>query len=75
MLTLRLPPSINIYFRKSAQENVTIDIPLESIKQPEFSFFNFLLSWIVDESPEKVEELGEEQIQDIIEEPGVCLSL
>ena len=49
---------------------MTIDIPLENVKQPEFSFFNFLLSWIVDENAEKVEELGEEKIENITEEPG-----
>ena len=49
---------------------MTIDIPLENVKQPEFSFFNFLLSWIVDENAEKVGEQGEEKNQDAIEEPG-----
>ena len=51
--------------RKSAQENLTQEVSVENIKEREFSFSNFLLSWIVDENKDTEETSKDDLIEDI----------
>jgi hypothetical protein len=61
-----LPKSNTIYdYRKSALENATQEVTLDNIKQPEFSFLDFLLSWIIDENQGTEEISKEETLEDI----------
>ena len=54
--------------RKSVLENVTQEVTLDDIKQPEFSISNFLLSWIIDENQETEEISKEEPLEDTMVE-------
>ena len=50
--------------RESPLDNVTQEVTLDDIKQPEFSISNFLLSWIIDENQETEEISKEEPFED-----------
>lgn len=54
--------------RKSALDNVTQEVSGEDSRQTEFSIFNYVLYWIVDEKEESEDISIEEPLDEILEE-------